>query len=79
MSEFVICINNGGNLASLILGKVYQSLPDADAAAHNMVRIIDEDQSEHDGYLYNAAMFVDIDLSEAAKKVLSYKGSFDEA
>ena len=58
MSEFVICINNESNPASLILGKVYLNLPDTDAAAHNMIRVIDEDQSEPDGYLYNASMFV---------------------
>lgn len=79
MSDFVICINNKENPASLILGKVYPSLPDADAEAHNMVRIVDEDQSEPDGYLYNASMFVGIELPEAAKKVLSPVGPIGEA
>jgi len=71
MSEFVICINNDSNPASLILGKVYQTLPDADAVAHNMLRIVDEDTSERDGYLYPAAMFAPIELPEAAKRVLA--------
>ena len=51
MNRFVICINNEGNPASLILGKVYRTLPDADAETRNMLRIIDEDKSEPDGYL----------------------------
>jgi len=71
MSEFVICINNDSNPASLILGKVYRTLPDADAEARSMIRIIDEDTSEPDGYLYSASMLVPIQLPEAARKVLA--------
>lgn len=70
MSEFVISINNEENPASLILGKVYIALPDADAAAHNMVRVVDEDQSEPDGYLYEASLFAPIELPETVKRVL---------
>jgi len=39
MSDFVICINNDSNPASLILGKVYRTLPDAEAEAHTMLRL----------------------------------------
>jgi hypothetical protein len=74
MTEFVICINNKSNPASLILGKVYRTLPDAKAETHNMLRIIDEDQSEPDGYLYPAAMFAPIELPEVAKRVLMAAG-----
>ena len=74
MSDFVICINNDSNPASLILGKVYRTMPDAEAEAHNMLRIIDEDRTEPDGYLYPAAIFVPIELPEAAKRVLLAAG-----
>jgi hypothetical protein len=70
MSEFVICIDNQSNPASLILGKVYCTLPDAESEVHNMLRIIDEDTSEPDGYLYPAAMFAPIELPDVAKRVL---------
>jgi len=70
MSEFVICIDNESNPASLIVGKVYRRLHDPDAEAHQMHLILDEDTSEPDGYLYPASMFVPLDLPEAAKKVL---------
>jgi len=70
MSEFVICINNEGNPASLIVGKVYRRLPDPEAEAHDMIRIVDEDLSEPDGYLYPASMFVPVELPEEAKRVL---------
>jgi len=70
MSDFVICINNDSNPASLILGKVYCTLPDAEAEPDNMLRVIDEDRSEPDGYLYPASMFAHIQLPEVAQRVL---------
>ena len=74
MSDFVICINNDSNPASLILGKVYRALPDAEAEAHNMLRVIDEDKSEPDGYLYPAIMFAPIELPEVAERALMTAG-----
>ena len=75
MSEFVICINNDSNPASLIVGKVYRRLPDSEAESHNMLRITDEDLSEPDGYLYPASMFVPVELPEEVKQVLMAVGS----
>lgn len=71
MSDFVICINNNSNPASLIVGKVYRVLLDAEAGEHEMLRVIDEDKSEPDGYLYPAFMFVPIELPEVAKQALA--------
>jgi hypothetical protein len=71
MNNFVICINNHENPASLILGKVYRKLPDAEAETHNMLRVIDEDTSEPDGYLYPASIFAPIELPEAAQQALT--------
>ncbi|MBC7259602.1 MAG: hypothetical protein H5T65_10170 [Chloroflexi bacterium] len=70
MSKFVLCVNNASNPASLILGKVYRRLPDPEAEAHDMIRVLDEDRSEPEGYLYPASMFVPIELPEAAERVL---------
>jgi len=70
VSRFVICIDNESNPASLILGKVYRTLPDAAAEAHNMLRVIDEDRSEPDGYLYLASMFAPIELPEMVERAL---------
>ncbi len=75
MNRFVICINNESNPASLILGKVYCMLPDPEAEIHNMIRIIDDDRSESDGYLYSASMFAPIELPEAAERALMAAGS----
>lgn len=74
MSDFVICINNTGNPASLILGKVYRTLPDPEAEAHNMLRVIDEDKSEPDGYLYPTSVFAPIELPRVAEEALMAAG-----
>jgi len=70
----VICINNDSNPASLILGKVYRTLPDTEAESHSMLRVIDEDKSEPDGYLYPMSMLVPIELPEVAERVLMAAG-----
>ena len=74
MSDFVICLNNESNPASLIVGKVYRKLPDADAETHGMFSIVDEDKSEPDGYLYLSSMFVPIELPEVAERALMTTG-----
>jgi hypothetical protein len=74
MSDFVICISNVSNPASLILGKVYRRLPDAEAESHDMLRVLDEDKSEPDGYLYSASMFAPIELPESAERALMTAG-----
>jgi hypothetical protein len=75
MSDFVICINNNSNPASLIVGKVYRVLSDAEARAHDMLRVIDEHKSEPDDYLYPAFMFAPIELPEVAKQALTAAGA----
>jgi hypothetical protein len=75
MSDFVICINNDRNAASLIVGKVYRTLPDREAQAHKMLRVLDEDKSEPDGYLYPESMFASIELPEAARRALTKAGN----
>ena len=74
MSDFVICINNSTNRASLILGKVYRKLPDPGAEAHGMLRVVDEDKSEPDGYLYPASVFAPIQLPELVQRALMTAG-----
>ena len=70
MSNFFICINNESNQASLILVKAYRRIADAEAESRNMLRVIDEDKSEPDGYLYPSSMFAPIELPVIAERVL---------
>ena len=74
MNEFVVCIDNAESSASLIVGKVYRTLPGPKAAAHDLLRVLDEDRSEKDGYLYPATMFAPIELPETAQQALTAAG-----
>lgn len=65
--QFAICINNEGCPASLELWKVYRVLPDEKAAAHQLIRVIDESGED---YLYSAGSFVLIDLPEPAERAM---------
>ena len=58
---FVVCVRNTGYLASLELRKIYQALPDDEAAAHGLVRVIDESGED---YLYPANFFKAVDLPQ---------------
>jgi hypothetical protein len=76
LNNFVICVSNN-NPESLIVGRVYRTLPDEDAAKHNLIRVIDETYGEpgsEDGYLYPTSMFVPIELPEVAERMLMSAG-----
>jgi hypothetical protein len=53
-AQFVVCVKNDEYLASLEVRKIYRTLPDANAAAHGLVRVIDESGED---YLYPADFF----------------------
>ena len=74
MSEYVICISNDGNEASLVVGRVYRRVPEARAVDKRLLRVIDEDRSEPDGYLYPASMFAPVELPEEARRALTAAG-----
>ncbi len=74
MNEYVICISNEGNAASLTVGRVYRRLPDVRAASGTLLRVIDEDRSEPDGYLHPASMFAPVELPEEARRALTAAG-----
>jgi hypothetical protein len=45
--EFAICVRNKGYEVSLERRKVYEVLPDADAAKHHQLRVVDESGDDH--------------------------------
>lgn len=63
--QFALCIENVGNEASLILGKVYRIIPDARAAKDDLVRVVDESGED---YLFDKSQFVFVDFPDAVKK-----------
>jgi hypothetical protein len=63
--QFALCLENEGNEASLILGKVYRILPDARAAKDDFVRIVDESGED---YLFHKSQFAFVDFPQAVRK-----------
>jgi hypothetical protein len=65
--RFVLCIKNKGFEVSLEPRKLYQVLPDSDAAKHQQLRIIDESGED---YLYPESYFREIELSQSVQRAL---------
>jgi hypothetical protein len=68
--QFALCIRNDG-CEDLETRKVYQVLPDEEAAREGLLRVVDESGED---YLYPAACFVAIELPQGARKALVAAG-----
>lgn len=66
-ASFVLCVRNTGYPASLETRKLYSTVPDAPAARHNLIRVIDESGED---YLYPADYFVALRLPANVKSAL---------
>jgi len=67
-SQFVVCVKNEGYATSLEPRKIYRVLPDRDALAHQLVRVIDESGED---YLFPAVYFLPITLSQTLVEALA--------
>ena len=65
--HFAICLNNQGYEVSLQIGKLYRIIPDAAAAAHGYIRVIDESGED---YAYAIARFFPVALPQEVEDVL---------
>ena len=65
--QFVVCLKNKGYEVSLERRKIYQVLPDARAAKHKQLRVIDE---SGDDYLYPQNLFAAIELPQPVRRAL---------
>ena len=63
--ELVICVKNEGYPVSLERRKLYVALPDAKAAEHGQLRVIDESGED---YLYPRDFFVAIELPQPLRR-----------
>jgi len=62
--DFVVCIENDGYEASLEPRKIYETIPDKEAAKHHQIRVIDESGED---YLYPQSFFAPVKLSNKIK------------
>lgn len=70
MGKYVICVSNRGYPASLEVGKVYRTLPDAGAALQGELRVVDE---EGEDYVYPREMFEPIEVSSRARHAIDQR------
>ena len=63
--QLVVCVNNEGYAVSLERRKIYVAIPDAQAAKHKQVRVIDESGED---YLYPQEFFVAVELPQALRR-----------
>lgn len=66
-TQFAVCLDNAGNEASLILGKVYAVVSDARAAHDDLIRIVDE---SGDDYLFARSQFEVVELPQSVRRRL---------
>jgi hypothetical protein len=67
-TRFVVCIKNDGYPASLEVRKIYEVIPDARAAEHQLIRVVDESGED---YLYPADYFTPIEVPQVAMRVFA--------
>jgi hypothetical protein len=67
--RFLLCVKNDIYPVSLEMRKVYQAIPDEDAAARHFVRVIDESGED---YLYPESYFVAVDLPRTAVSAFTH-------
>ena len=65
--KHVLCVSNQGYRASLIVRRVYATIPDDDAERHGLLRVVDESGED---YLFPKSLFVAIELPRAATRAL---------
>lgn len=66
-TSFAVCIDNKGYDASLEVGKLYEVIEDAEAAAEGMIRVVDEDGED---YLFESARFYPLAIPPDLASVL---------
>jgi hypothetical protein len=67
-TRFVLCINNI-DCDDLEVRKIYEVLPDEDAAEDNYLRIIDDSGED---YLYPADYFFPVEISSELRETLRH-------
>jgi hypothetical protein len=64
-TRFGVCTDNRGYAASLEVGKLYPVVPDAEAAQHGYIRVIDESGED---YLFPRTQFAFVDFPQAVRR-----------
>jgi len=66
--HFAVCVDNTDYEASLIIRKIYEVLPDEEAAKDEMLRVIDESGED---YLYHRSQFILVEFPAEVQQALT--------
>ncbi|HEV7857349.1 MAG TPA: hypothetical protein VGO91_01750 [Pyrinomonadaceae bacterium] len=66
-AHFAVCLNNQGYQASLEVDKLYRVIPDEEATAHGLIRVIDESGED---YAFAADRFHPVELPSTVEQAL---------
>ena len=66
-ARLAVCLNNEGYKASLEVGKLYRVIPDAEAEAHGLIRVIDESGED---YAFSMDRFHPVELPASVEQAL---------
>ena len=65
--RFAVCLDNRGYSASLEVGKLYRTIPDTEADADGLIRIVDESGKD---YAFETKRFHPVNLPLAVERRL---------
>ena len=65
--QLVICVKNDDYPASLEKRKIYEAIPDPDAAKYNQIRVID---ASGEDYLYPEEYFIQVTLPKNVEEAV---------
>lgn len=66
-AHFAVCLNNEGYKASLEVGKLYRFIPDEEAKAEGLIRVVDESGED---YAFAANRFYLVSLPATVERAL---------
>ena len=66
--QFAVCVDNAGYEASLIVRKIYEVLPDEEAAKDDFLRVVDESGED---YLYHQSQFIVVEFPAEVQRALT--------
>lgn len=65
--SLAVCVRNDGHEVSLELRKIYEIIPDAVAARHRQIRVVDESGED---YLFPVSWFAALELPALTKRAV---------
>ena len=63
----MVCLANTGYKASLVVRRIYEAIPDAEASSQGLLRVVDESGED---YLFPQTLFEAIELPTGLKRKL---------